>query len=61
MPQANDLSQDKLILRYWNCAGRGMLMRYMAYDAGLDFIDDIVDIEEDFLSGTWENKKKFIL
>ena len=60
MSPTNDLSQDKLVLRYWNCAGRGMLMRYMAYDAGLDFIDDIVDIEEDFLSGTWENKKKFI-
>ena len=35
-------------------------MRYMAYDADLDFIDDIVDIDEDFLGGTWENTKKFL-
>ena len=37
-----------------------MLMRYMAYDAGLDFIDDIVDIDEDFIGGTWESTKKFL-
>ncbi len=35
-------------------------MRYMAYDAGLDFTDDIVDIDEDFLGGTWESKKKYM-
>jgi len=53
-------SANKLVLRYWNCAGRGMLMRYMAYDAGLDFVDDIVDFEKDFLGGTWESTKKYI-
>jgi len=56
----NAPSENKLVLRYWNCAGRGMLMRYMAYDAGLDFTDDIVDIDEDFLGGTWESKKKYM-
>ena len=60
MSQTHDLSEDKLVLRYWNCSGRGMLMRYMAYDAGLDFIDDIVDIDEDFIGGTWESTKKFL-
>ncbi len=35
-------------------------MRYMAYDAGLDFVDDIVDFEKDFLGGTWESTKKYI-
>ena len=53
MSQTHADSENKLVLRYWNCAGRGMLMRYMAYDADLDFIDDLVDIDEDFLGGTW--------
>lgn len=60
MTTENAPSENKLVLRYWNCAGRGMLMRYMAYDAGLDFTDDIVDIDEDFLGGTWESKKKYM-
>ena len=60
MSQTHTVSEDKLVLRYWNCSGRGMLMRYMAYDADLDFIDDIVDIDADFLGGTWESTKKFL-
>ena len=60
MSQTHAASENKLVLRYWNCAGRGMLMRYMAYDADLDFIDDLVDIDEDFLGGTWESTKKFL-
>ena len=60
MSQIHAVSESKLVLRYWNCAGRGMLMRYMAYDADLDFIDDLVDIDEDFLGGTWESTKKFL-
>jgi glutathione S-transferase len=35
-----------------------MLLRYMAYDAGLDFIDEVVSVEETFL-GTWASKEKF--
>ncbi|MDA9901598.1 glutathione S-transferase family protein [Gammaproteobacteria bacterium] len=60
MSENHTFPEDKLVLRYWNCAGRGMLMRYMAYDAGLDFVEDIVDIDEDFLGGTWESTKKFL-
>ena len=57
MSQTHADSENKLVLRYWNCAGRGMLMRYMAYDADLDFIDDLVDIDEDFLGGTCQTSK----
>ena len=60
MSQIQDPTADKMILRYWNCAGRGMLMRYMAYDSGLDFTEELVDIDEDFLSGAWESTKKFL-
>lgn len=60
MSQSTASFENKLVLRYWNCAGRGMLMRYMAYDAGLEFTDDVVDINEDFLGGTWESTKKFL-
>ena len=35
-----------------------MLLRYMAYDAALDFIDEVVSVEETFL-GTWASKEKF--
>jgi hypothetical protein len=44
-----DPTASKLVLRYWNCQGRGMLARYMAYDSGLDFTDEIVDGPSVFL------------
>lgn len=42
MSENHTFPEDKLVLRYWNCAGRGMLMRYMAYDSGLDFVEEIL-------------------
>jgi hypothetical protein len=37
-----------------------MLVRYMAYDAALDFVDEIVSLEETFVSGSWAIKEKFL-
>ena len=59
MSQANDVSADKLVLRYWDCSGRGMLTRYMAYDAGLEFVDEVVSVNETFL-GSWATAEKFL-
>lgn len=59
MPQETDTATDTLLLRYWNCSARGMLVRYMAYDAALDFVDEIVSLEETFVSGSWAIKEKF--
>ncbi|MFL2502351.1 MAG: hypothetical protein ACJ0Q1_05460 [Luminiphilus sp.] len=36
-----------------------MLVRYMAYDAALDFIDEIVSLEETVVSGSWAVKEEF--
>ena len=52
MPQDSDPSSDRLLLRYWDCSGRGMLIRYMAYDAALNFVDEVVSAEEKFISGS---------
>eukprot|EP01047_Picozoa_sp_COSAG01_P041408 COSAG01_NODE_3550_length_5949_cov_2.333846_12_plen_145_part_00 len=49
VPGCYDPTASKLVLRYWNCQGRGMLARYMAYDSGLDFTDEIVDGHSVFL------------
>jgi hypothetical protein len=60
VPPKYDPSSSKLLLRYWNCQGRGMLARYMAYDAGIDFTDDIVDGPSVFLGAPpedWGTKK----
>ena len=59
MSSANDVSMDKLVLRYWDCSGRAMLTRYMAYDAGLDFVDEVVSVNETFL-GSWATTEKFL-
>ena len=59
MSQANDVSADKLVLRYWDCSGRGMLTRYMAYDAGLEFVDEVASVNETFL-GSWATEEKFL-
>ena len=59
MSQANDVSTEKLVLRYWDCSGRGMLMRYMAYDAGLDFVDEVASVNQTFL-GSWATTEKFL-
>ena len=52
MPQDSDPPPDRLLLRYWDCSGRGMLIRYMAYDAALNFVDEVVSAEEKFISGS---------
>ena len=36
-----------------------MLIRYMAYDAALDFVEEIVSVEETFVSGSWASNEKF--
>ena len=36
-----------------------MLTRYMAYDAGLEFFDEIVSLKETFL-GSWTIAKIFL-
>ena len=59
MSHAKDGSTDKLVLRYWDCSGRGMLTRYMAYDAGLDFVDEVASVNETFL-GSWATTEKFM-
>ena len=59
MSQETHVSNEKLLLRYWDCSGRGMLIRYMAYDAALNFVDEIVSVEETFL-GSWASKEKFL-
>ena len=59
MPQETDAASDTLLLRYWNCSARGMLIRYMAYDAALDFVDEVVSLEETFVSGSWASNEKF--
>ena len=59
MSYADHFSTEKLVLRYWDCSGRGMLMRYMAYDAALDFVDDVVSVNETFL-GSWTTIEKFL-
>ena len=59
MSQETHVSNDKILLRYWDCSGRGMLIRYMAYDAALNFVDEIVSVEETFL-GSWASKEKFL-
>ena len=58
MSQATEISNNKLLIRYWDCSGRGMLMRYMAYDAGLDFVDELVSVNDVFL-GSWATEEKF--
>ena len=60
MPQETPVVTDTLLLRYWNCSARGMLIRYMAYDAALDFIDEIVSVEDTFVGGSWASKEKFL-
>ena len=60
MPQDSSSSPDQLLLRYWDTSGRGMLIRYMAYDAALDFVDEVVSVEETFVSGSWASKEKFL-
>ena len=60
MPQDSYSSPDQLLLRYWDASGRGMLIRYMAYDAALDFVDEVVSVEETFVSGSWASKEKFL-
>ena len=32
----------------------------MAYDAALDFVDEVVSVEETFVSGSWASKEKFM-
>lgn len=59
MPQESPVVPDTLLLRYWNCSARGMLVRYMAYDAALDFVDEVVSLEETFVSGSWASNEKF--
>ena len=59
MPQEAPVVPDTLLLRYWNCSARGMLIRYMAYDAALDFVDEVVSLEETFVSGSWASNEKF--
>ncbi|GIR82493.1 MAG: hypothetical protein CM15mP84_02410 [Cellvibrionales bacterium] len=59
MPRETPLAPDTLLLRYWNCSARGMLIRYMAYDAALDFVEEIVSVEETFVSGSWASNEKF--
>ena len=59
MPQETPVAPDTLLLRYWNCSARGMLIRYMAYDAALDFVDEVVSLEETFVSGSWASNEKF--
>ena len=59
MPQGTPVAPDTLLLRYWNCSARGMLIRYMAYDAALDFVEEIVSVEDTFVSGSWASKEKF--
>ena len=59
MPRETPLAPDTLSLRYWNCSARGMLIRYMAYDAALDFVEEIVSVEETFVSGSWASNEKF--
>eukprot|EP01046_Picozoa_sp_COSAG06_P069374 COSAG06_NODE_18893_length_863_cov_1.113874_1_plen_268_part_01 len=50
-------AQSKLTFRYWNCQGRGQLSRYMLYDSGMDFVDEIVDVVEVFGGGKWPDLK----
>ena len=59
MPQETPAAPDTLLLRYWDCSARGMLIRYMAYDAALDFVDEVVSLEETFVSGSWASNEKF--
>ena len=59
MPQKTPTATDTLLLRYWNCSERGMLIRYMAYDAALDFVEEIVSVEETFVSGSRASNEKF--
>ena len=58
MPQENGVATNTLV-----CATgivlRGMLVRYMAYDAALDFVDEIVSVEETFVGGSWAVKENF--
>ena len=56
MSQATEIPNDKLLIRYWDCSGRGMLMRHMAYDAGLDFVDELVSVNDVFL-GSWATEE----
>jgi glutathione S-transferase len=58
MPSSSQVPAETLLLRYWDCSGRGIIPRYMAYDAGLDFVDDIISVEETFL-GSWATVEKF--
>ena len=58
MPSLSEVPAETLLLRYWDCSGRGIIPRYMAYDAGLDFVDDIISVEETFL-GSWATVEKF--
>ena len=58
MPSLSEVPAEALLLRYWDCSGRGIIPRYMAYDAGLDFVDDIISVEETFL-GSWATVEKF--
>jgi len=34
-------------LRYWKCQGRGQILRYMLYDSGIPFTDEIVPLSKE--------------
>ena len=59
MQRANNVSADKLVLRQWDCSGGVMPTRYIAYDAGLEFFDEIVSLKETF-SGSWAIAETFL-
>ena len=47
-----------ITFRYWSCQARGQLARYMLYDSGLQFKEDVVDILDVFGGGKWPALKE---
>jgi len=47
-----------ITFRYWSCQARGQLARYMLYDSGLQFKEDVVDIVDVFGGGKWPALKE---
>ena len=45
--RANLGKTEKITIRYWNCQARGQVIRYMLFDSGHPFVDEIpVNAEE---------------
>ena len=41
---------EPITLRYWNCQGRGQVIRYLLYDSGTPFKDEIVTLDDEGLA-----------